>query len=394
MRILHAIRSVNPAGGGPIESIVQADRILQTMGHSSRILCLDPPTAPWLASCPVPATTVGPAWTLYHYTPRWTTWLRKQAREYDAVIVHGVWRYPSLGTWLARDTGVPYFLYTHGMLDPTLRDVFAVKHFGKSIAWKAWEHRVVRDAAAVLFTCEEERRLARESYKPYACREAIVPYCVGEPPPDADAQRKAFWTAFPQLCGKRLILFLSRLHPKKGCDVLIEAFARVASSAPDMCLIMAGPDSIGWRAKLELFAEKLQVASRITWTGMLSGDLKWGAFRCAELFVLPSHQENFGIAVVEALACGVPVLITRRVNIWRELETDGAAITADAPDAGAVAQLLSEWGRMPRAEQEHRRSAARACFETRFRSDVAAKLLLETLRSCGVRDEVNRHGRA
>ena len=385
MRILHAIRSVNPAGGGPIESIVQADRVLRLTGHESHILCLDPPNASWLASCPVPVTTVGPAWTTYHYTPRWTAWLRNHAREFDAVIVHGIWRYPSMGTWRVRDILPPYLVYAHGMLDPALRRVFFVKHIWKTLVWKAWEHRIVRDAAAVLFTCEEERRLAQQSYKPYVCREAIVPYCVGAPPENATAQREAFLAAFPHLQGKRLFLFLSRIHPKKGCDVLIEAFARIASRAPDLHLVMAGPDSVGWQAKLERLAEQLAVGSRITWTGMLTGDLKWGAFRCADIFVLPSHQENFGIAVVEAIGCGTPVLITRRVNIWREIESDGAALVIETPSAPALERGLCEWWQASPTSRNERRLAARACFEKRFRSESAAQTLLETLRSVGVR---------
>jgi glycosyltransferase involved in cell wall biosynthesis len=385
MKILHAIRSTNPAGGGPIESIIQADRALREMGHASHIVCLDPPSAPWIASAPVPTTPLGPAWTLYHYSPRWTAWLRQHVREFDAVIVHGIWRYPSLGTWRVREEGVPYFVYAHGMLDPALQGLFLQKHALKNVVWKLWEHRVVRDAAAVLFTCEEEQRLARESYKPYSCREAVVPYCVGEPPPEAEKQRAAFLNAFPQLRDRRIILFLSRIHPKKGCDLLIQAFAQIAPREPDIHLVMAGPDPIGWRGALEQMANRLGIAQRTTWTGMLTGDLKWGAFRCADVFALPSHQENFGIAVVEALACGTPTLITRRANIWREIEQAGAGFAADSPSVPVARHLLESWLALSPDRAAARRHAARNCFQRHFRADVAAQRLLETLRRFGAK---------
>lgn len=385
MKILHAIRSTDPAGGGPIESIVQADRALQALGHRSHVLCLDPPESPWLAKLPVPATALGPARTSYHYSPRWTRWLREHVREFDAVIIHGIWRYPTIGTWRVRDMGTPYFIYAHGMLDPFLHRLFRWKHTLKTVVWKLWEHRVVRDAAAVLFTCEEERLLARNSYKPYVCREAVVPYCVGDPPNDPDHQRTAFYTAFPHLREQRIVLFLSRIHPKKGCDLLIEAFAKIAAQDTRLALVMAGPDPVRWRPSLEQHARRLGIADRITWTGMLAGDLKWGAFRCADVFALPSHQENFGIAVVEALACGVPVLITRRVNIWREVEQAGAGFAADAPTAAAIEQSLRTWlGLAPDAATAYRH-AARNCFLKHFRADVAAQRLLETLKLFGAK---------
>ena len=115
--------------------------------------------------------------------------------------------------------------------------------------------------------------------------------------------------------GKETIPFSESHHPKKGCDLLIEAFARVASLDPTIQLVMAGPgEPPEWAEQLKQRTRELGLAERITWTGMLKGHAKWIAC-AAEVFVLPTHQENFGIAITEALACGTPVLITCRVNI-------------------------------------------------------------------------------
>jgi glycosyltransferase involved in cell wall biosynthesis len=144
------------------------------------------------------------------------------------------------------------------------------------------------------------------------------------------------------LRGRKYFLFLSRIHRKKGCDLLLEAFARVADQ-PDLDLVMAGPDEEGLQAVLEGKAQKLGISERVHWTGMLEGDVKWGALRSAEAFVLPSHQENFGVAVVEALACGVPVIISDKVNIWPEIAQDRAGIvkadTAEGTSEGMAAFL-------------------------------------------------------
>ena len=126
---------------------------------------------------------------------------------------------------------------------------------------------------------------------------------------DSDPSR-TFLGKFPPLHGRQLLVFLGRLHPKKGCDLAIDAFAAIAQRAPNLCLVLAGPDQIGWQTGLTTRAEKLGINSRVIFTGMLSGELKRGALMAADAFILPSHQENFGMAVVEALSLGVPVLIS------------------------------------------------------------------------------------
>jgi len=147
----------------------------------------------------------------------------------------------------------------------------------------------------------------------------VVGYGTSAPTGDAEQQQKLFLRRFPHLRDQRLVLFLSRIHPKKGVDLLIEAFAAVAPMDPRLQLVIAGPDQVGWQAQLQQRAAALGIAERITWPGMLGGDLKWGAFRAAELFCLPSHQENFGVVVAEALACGLPVAIAEHVNISAEV---------------------------------------------------------------------------
>ncbi len=315
----------------------------------------------------------------YRYAPRLHDWLQAEAARFDAVVINGLWQHHGLATWSAlRNNPVPYFVFTHGMLDPWFKHRYPLKHLKKWLYWPWAEYRVLRDARAVLFTCEEEKRLARQSFGLYRANEIVVNYGTPGPVGDAAAQREAFLARFPQLRDKRLLLFLGRIHPKKGCDLLVEAFAQVAGNDPDLHLVMAGPLPADLQPALARQAAHRGIETRLTWTGMLSGDLKWGAFHAAEAFVLPSHQENFGIAVAEALACGLPVLISDKVNIWREVAADQGGLVAPDTLAG-TGKLLHDWLRLSPFERARMANNALASFRKRFHIDAAALSLIAAM---------------
>ena len=142
---------------------------------------------------------------------------------------------------------------------------------------------------------------------------------------------------------------------------------------------MAGPDQTGWKVVLESQAQELGIADRITWAGMLQGEIKWGAYYAAEAFVLPSHQENFGIVVAEALACGLPVLISDKINIWREIAEDGAGLV-DADTVDGTTRNLQRWLSMNLNERQGMATKARASFQHRFTVRAMASSLLDTIR--------------
>jgi glycosyltransferase involved in cell wall biosynthesis len=380
MKILHVIRTLDPAWGGPVESIRQLGTALMARGYDVEVACLDAPSKPWLKDFPVPVHALGSALGLYGFGTRWASWLRKNARNYDFIIMNGLWQYHSFGTWrILRKLGVPYGIFPHGALDPWFKRQYPLKHLKKWLYWPWAEYRVLRDAKAVFFTCEEERILARQSFWLYQCKEVVVNQGTSAPTGDAAIQKAAFFAGFPGLQGKRLALFMGRIHPKKGCELLIEAFAAVLRDQPDWHLVMAGPDSVGWQSKLTSLARHKQIADRITWTGMISGEVKYGALQACEVFVLPSHQENFGIAVAEALACGLPALISNAVNIWREVEQDGAGLVAK-DDFEGTCSLLRDWLAMPEAGKQRMKARATECFRKRFEADQAAERLMAAIK--------------
>jgi glycosyltransferase involved in cell wall biosynthesis len=352
---------------------------LAALGVTTTVASLDPPDAPWLKDQPLKAIGLGPVAGSYGYRRSLPPRIRALAQQHDVVIIHGTWQYHALATWRAlRGSGIPYFVYTHGMLDPWFKRTYPLKHLKKWCYWPWADYRVLRDARAVLFTTEQERLLARQSFWLYRANEIVVAYGTSAPPGDADQQRQAFLQRFPHLRGQRILLFLSRIHPKKGVDLLIEAFSAISGNDPRLQLVIAGPDQVGCQAQLQQRAAELGIADRITWPGMLSGDLKWGAFRCAELFCLPSHQENFGIVVAEALACGLPVAIAEPVNIAAEVASAGAGLVHPDTVAGTT-ESLRRWLVLAGGDKQQMSLRGEQLFLERFDSASVAQSLLSLL---------------
>lgn len=393
MRILHCTHSVNPAGGGVIEAIKQMSAAHLRCGHQVGIVSLDAPAAPWVAECPVSTCALGPGRTSYGYSSRFVPWIRANRDRYDVIIVNGLWQFNGLGTWLGlRKSRTPYFVFPHGMLDPWFKRAYPQKHLKKTLYWRWAESRVLRDACMVLFTSEEERRLARESFRPEWRHETVASLGIAAPSGDPAQQKALFYARFPALRDKRLLLFLGRLHEKKGCDLLLRAFASLRAEwsagvkgVGNIHLVMAGPCADqSYLQKLKAMVEFSGVGDEaaITWTGMLTGDHKWGALHAADALVLPSHQENFGFSVVEALACQTPVLISEKVNIWREVLDDRAGLV-ESDDFEGTVRLLRGWIDMATEFRSAMRLSAVRCFLSRFEIDMAAQNLIDLVQeSC------------
>lgn len=383
MKILQVISSLNPAYGGVAACLQALTPELLALGHFSEVACLDRPDEAFLAAFPGPVHALGPGKFSYQYSPRLVPWLRREAKRFDVVVVHGLWQFHSLAVHhaLGRAGDPPYFIFSHGMLDPWFKRQYPLKHVKKLFYWWPAERRVLRDAEAVLFTCEEERVLARQSFAGYRCREQVVAFGTVGVDGDGAAQREAFYAQLPALRGKSFWLFLGRIHVKKGVDLLIDAYADLAARGGGTLptLVIAGPCADAeYLRELQARAAASCPAGSVVWPGMITGEVKWGALRAAETFVLPSHQENFGIAVAEALSCGTPVLISDKVNIWREIESDAAGLVAPDDLAGTT-QLLGEWLALGEPERIAMRTAATASFSRRFAIKAVALSLTGVL---------------
>jgi glycosyltransferase involved in cell wall biosynthesis len=232
-----------------------------------------------------------------------------------------------------------------------------------------------------------------------------VGFGIAEPPAYHQSLLEAFSEKCPQLGNSSYLLFLSRIHEKKGLDLLIEAYRNVLyevkesktalvlvdskgeefsdTPAPQYefpKLVIAGPglQTPYGQYIQKMVAENPDLRKSVYFPGMLTGDAKWGAFYGCEAFVLPSHQENFGIAVVEALACSRPVMISNQVNIWREIESMGGGFIAD-DTLGQTQQMLEKWQSISQAEKNDMGFRARNTFEKFFSIGPAVKKLMCTI---------------
>ncbi|MBK5290918.1 MAG: glycosyltransferase [Acidobacteriia bacterium] len=366
-----------------MEGVRNLSNALIALGHQVTIATLDAPGTYWLEGWSPSVVPLGPSFHYYRFSWRALRWLHKNAETFDVVIANGTWRFSSFAVWLAlRCSSTPYFIYSHGMLDPYFRS-FRWKEFKKAVFWYIIEHRVFRDARAVLFTCEEERAKARNRYYPYQVYEAVVRYGVCSPPITDAHTLSLVWERFPQVRGKTICLFLGRIHPVKNCETLIRSFANCAAANPSLHLIIAGPDEADLVNCLQNLAFSLAIRDQVTFAGPIYGDLKWALLRSADVFLSPSHIESFCVAMVEALACGTPVVISDGIGVWREVEQSQAGFVGSDTVEGFTA-ALAQWLTLTSAERGIMRIRAQECFSNYFNSSSAAQSLLQTLQHCGV----------
>jgi glycosyltransferase involved in cell wall biosynthesis len=291
-----------------------------------------------------------------------TSWPLAQAldaavRDVDVVHIHSLFLFH---VWAAaracRRHGKPYLLRPHGTLDPFIRQRRQVP---KRVLGLLFQDRVIREAAALHWTAAEEGELAAPAS--LGARGVVVPNGLDLQEFATLPQSGALRARFPEIGDRRIVLFLSRLNFKKGLDLLIPAFARVAARRQDLHLVIAGPDD-GMEAQARGWVAEHGIGARTSFAGLVSGPAKLAALRDAACFALPSYSENFGIAVVEAMACGLPVLISDKVNIWREIAGAGAGVVARTDMADVATKL----------EQLLADSPAAAAMGTRGRAFVAA----------------------
>jgi glycosyltransferase involved in cell wall biosynthesis len=335
---------------------------------------------------------LGPSKSPWQYSSKLFPWLQANLHRFDAVIAHGLWLYPSHAAFKAvkefrsKNKNSPrFFVMPHGMLDPYFQKAGTrkLKAARNWLFWKLIEGNVVNGADGVLFTCQAELELARIPFQPYHPKaELNVGYGIPAPKPFEDSMRVEFENACPGIYNRPYYLFLSRIHEKKGVDILINAYSRLIKNnkGPLPALVIAGPgkDSAFGKQIMELVSGNEQLRENVFFPGMLGGNAKWGAFYGCDAFVLPSHQENFGIAVVEALACSKPVLISNQVNIWKEIKNASAGLVNEDSENGAF-KLLTEFSILSKEDVLEMNKNARNCYGEYFSIDRSALKFLNQI---------------
>ena len=302
-------------------------------------------------------------------------------RSSATIIAHGLWQWPGeVALKRFKNSKAPYLVFPHGMLDPWFKKTYPFKHIKKQMYWWWKQREILKYAQAVCFTTEEERVLARKTFFPYQANEVVTGIGVSEPPPACSKQKEEFLAKYPNLKGKRMLLYLGRFHPKKGVDLLIQEWNKKQKNKKDITLVLGGPLSPS-----SPFIEKLKNlsygCSNICWTGMLDGKDKWTALRLADALILPSHQENYGMVVAEACSVGKPVLLTNKVNLWREIESTCAGMVAE-DNAEGISKMLNAWdeGRIQGTEK-----SALRCFQDHLHVKNAASRLIDVVQGASLK---------
>ncbi|MEX2512263.1 MAG: glycosyltransferase [Cyclobacteriaceae bacterium] len=386
-KILRVIVSMDPALGGPSLGIRISIPVMADLGVENEVICLDDPECEFLGKDKFPIHALGPGIKPYLYTPKLESWLLANLNRFDIVIIHGLWFYHSYGTYKtwkkftkANSNFPKLYIMPHGMLHPhfQISKGRRLKALRQNVIWRLFDRKVVNGANGVLFTCERELELAKDAFQPYAPKEELnVGYGVSPPPAFRSNMVLEFQKKCPSMVENGYWLYLSRIHPKKGLDLLINSYLQLRKEnykLPDLVIAGSGLNSAFGKKLQEIAASE----RHIHFPGFLQGEAKYGAFYGCEAFVLPSQQENFGITVVEALACSKPVLITPQVNVYREIEKGGGGLVGEDSENG-VYTMLKKWLDLTDPQRQEMGKNAFKVFENNYNVHQATGKMLDLL---------------
>jgi glycosyltransferase involved in cell wall biosynthesis len=356
MRILLVIPSLGPLAGGANVSCFELGRALTKLGAQVSIYTMDrdlPPEVHARFHNPVILNGVSVSFFRALGPSRYPvsfTLAKEMSRirgKFDVVHIHSLYRFHlPLAAYFCRKYGIPYVVKPHGSLDPFL---YERGRLLKSVHEWLFDRNAYLLASAVQFTADDELKLAASTGffgRSKLVTAKVIPNGVVIPEGvkgiSLESKPESIFLKFPKIGqGKKLVLFLGRINFKKGLDILVPAFARVHRRYPNAHLVIAGPDSEGLGLKVKTWLEDEGVAEHATFTGMVLGVDKAALFQAADVFVLSSYTENFGVAIIEAMGMGVPVVISNNVNIWREVADARAGIVTNC-DVGEVADAIEK----------------------------------------------------
>jgi len=231
--------------------------------------------------------------------------------EYDLIHIHGLWQFPlSYSATVARAKKIPYVYHIHGMLDPWALSFHPVR---KKVYSAIWERKNLNGAAKIICLTENEEKYVRKFG--VASPTVVIPNGIERSFADHLPAKKQFSEKHPEFLGKYLVLFLGRIHPKKGIELLIRALQKLSQLPAKIHLIIAGPEEDkAYTQNLKTLVSSLQLEKNITFFGEVYGESKKELLIGADLFVLPSHDEAFSISILEAMVCNLPVVVTKNCN--------------------------------------------------------------------------------
>jgi glycosyltransferase involved in cell wall biosynthesis len=355
MRILIVIPALSSVYGGHSKSVVELAQSLGSLGLSVDIVAtnasgstkLEVPLHTWLTEKSY-RIKYFPYWNLLDYkiSLSLTRWLFQHVADYDLVHTNAIFSYPVLPAyWACQRHRVPYIMTPRGMLEPW---ALAYKSWKKRLYLALLEKPALQRASAIhLLTSSEAKQAEALALKTSI---VVVPNGVHRQDFERLPNRELFYQRFPDTRSKTLVIFLGRIDPKKGLDLLAVAFAKVHAQFPQTHLIIAGPDNIGFLPTARSYFAEAGCLDAATFTGMLTGSMKYAVLGAASVYVAPSYSEGFSMSVLEGMASGLPCVITTGCNFPEALAAQAAYVVNI--DADEIANALIECLRNPQQAKE------------------------------------------
>ena len=348
VRVLHVIPSISTGEGGPSAAIRLMSAELKQAGVDVHVATTDDdgPRQRLDVAHGTPVQMDGMTvfffpkqLQFYKISLPFSRWLDAHVHEYDLVHIHALFSFTSVvAARIAFRHRVPYIIRPLGLLNSY--GMTQRRPWLKSLSMRWLDGPALARAACVHFTSHEEQHEA--SMTGLKMRPAVIPLGIDLTPFESPADPRHFLAQFNECNNRTIILFMSRLDPTKGMEILLDAFVSVLASNPSARLVVAGKGDAAYESSLRERADRLGISSEITWTGFISGTLKLSAFAAASVYVLPSFSENFGIAAVEALAAGLPCILSEHVAIASTQVRQADAGIVTACDANALTTAINK----------------------------------------------------
>ncbi len=378
MKVLFVIPALGSVYGGPSKSVIE---LAEALGQHDITIDIVTTNANGNATLDVPLQTwltensyrirYFPYWNLgdYKFSLRFTNWIFQHVTDYDLVHTNAIFSYPVLPAyWACQYHHVPYMVTPHGMLEPW---ALAYKAGKKRFYFALLEKPALQRANAMhMLASSEAKRVQTLRLNPPL---AIIPNGIHRSDFEPLADPELFYQQFPETRGKTLILFLGRIDPKKGLDLLAPAFAQTHQQFPDTHLIVAGPDNTHFLPTAKSYFAQANCPEAVTFTGMLTGPLKYAALAAANLYTAPSYSEGFSMSVLEGMASGLPCVITTGCN-FPEAVTAQAAYAVEAK-AEAIASALIQCLNNPEDAKAMGQRARQFILENYTWKKVATQLI-------------------
>jgi glycosyltransferase involved in cell wall biosynthesis len=352
MKILHVINTLSPRYGGPVKACKDLCSSLAHAGKDVTIYTTDLNYPMGVRDVVLNQEIKQDGYSLFYFHAQFNSYvfsldffkaIKNNIKKFDIVHIHGIYRFPqAITAYFCRKYGLPYIIRPHGSLSPYLFNSKRRK-LRKRLYEYLIENRNLNNASAIHYTTEEEMILAKSLG--FKSNTFINPISIDLSIYNNLPVKGLFRRKYNIDNSKKIILYFGRINFVKGLDILISAFAKTINRFQNVLLVIAGPDNEGYQVQVEEWIKNEKIVTNVIFTGMLMDTDILELLKDADIFVLPSYTENFGIAVAEAMACGLPVVISNKVNIYREVLKARAGLVTNCDSSeisDAFVQLLED----------------------------------------------------